>query len=110
MNSNYIGISEDFLKAEINRLTGSIENLEARFNQIDQIVQNMSNSYNSNSSETFKRKYDDLRQNYAIIKANLQTYITDFNNLISSYTKFRTTMVDKIDSYTISDSMDKGGE
>ena len=100
MNSNYIGINENQILAEISKITSNIERLDSRFNQIDQIIQNMGNSYNSNSSVTFKRKYDDIRQNYAIIKANMKSYIGDLNNLISGYKKFETTTADKVSSYT----------
>ena len=100
MNSNYIGINENQILATINKITSNIERLDSRFNEIDQIIHNMSNSYNSNSSVTFMKKYDDIRYNYAIIKANMKSYISDLNNLISSYKKFETTTTDKVSSYT----------
>lgn len=100
MNSNYTGINENQILATINKITSNIERLDSRFNEIDQIIHNMSNSYNSNSSVTFMKKYDDIRYNYAIIKANMKSYIGDLNNLISSYKKFETTTADKVSSYT----------
>lgn len=100
MNSNYIiGINENQILATINKITSNIERLDSRFNEIDRIIHNMSNSYNSNSSVTFMKKYDDIRHNYAIIKANMKSYIGDLNNLISNYKRSSTAITDVVSTY-----------
>lgn len=100
MNSNYVsGINETQILVVINRITSNIEKLEARFNQIDQIILNTNNYYKSSSANIFRKNYDDIRLNYSIVKTNLLSYVEDLTNLISSYKKFETSTADVINTY-----------
>lgn len=99
MNGNYVtGINENQVRNAISRITTNIEKLEARFNEIDSIVDSTRNEQ-SPSADMYRKQYADLRLNYEVIKKNMLSYINDLNNLIAHYRNNDATIGDQINEY-----------
>lgn len=100
MGNNYIsGINEQQVIVIINKITSNIEKLESRFNQIDIIISNTNSHYKASSADEFRKKYDNIRLNYDIVKKNLLSYADDLNNLIISYKKLETNTADMVNTF-----------
>ena len=101
MNNNYVsGINEQQLVGIINKINFNIEKLDKRFQQVNEIIYNTNFHYKTESADLFRKKYDDFKMNYDIIKKNLLSYVDDLNNLIIKYKKFETNAADMINSFT----------
>ena len=100
MSNNYVsGINEPQVKAIINRITSNIEKLESKFIEIDTIFSNNKQHYDSESALLFRKKYDNIRLNYDIIKKNLLSYVEDLTALVINYKKLETDIVDMVNTF-----------
>lgn len=98
-NNSVIGINEQQIRAITNKLTSNIEKLESKFNQIDAIIHDISPYYKADSNILFRKKYDNLRLNYDIVRKNLLSYVDDLNSLIISYKKMEANAVDMANKF-----------
>lgn len=86
--NNYIsGINESQILKAIDTVTNNIERLEKRFAEIEDIMEKTKASYKAASAETFNSQYNNFKQNYGVVKANLLSYIEDLNRLVRNYRK-----------------------
>ena len=100
MNAGYVmGINEQQIVAVINKITSNIEKLESRFEQIDSIISNTKAHYDAESADVFRKKYNDFRLNYAVVKTNLLSYVEDLTHLIIKYKKLETNVADMVNTF-----------
>ncbi len=86
--SNYIsGINEPQILKAIDTITKNIERLEKRFTEIENIMEKNKVSYKSASAQTYNARYNDFKQNYKVVRANLLSYVEDLNRLLRNYKK-----------------------
>lgn len=101
MNAGYVsGINEQQIVAVINKITSNIEKLESRFEQIDSIISNTNAHYNAESADVFRKRYNDFRLNYDVIKTNLLSYVEDLTHLIIKYKKLETNVADMVNTFS----------
>lgn len=88
------GIDEVRLERLIQKILNNIEQLEKRFDQLDEVIDRTKSFYKSDSASKYRNSYKDLRYNYNLVKKNILSYVNDLTKVKAKYKNFATLAAD----------------
>lgn len=83
--SNTIAINENEISTLIDNLTTSGEEVLKSLEEMSKVMSNLQNSIQGEVGDSINGKFSEYEEKFPYIKENLESYIQDFKNLVTSF-------------------------
>lgn len=94
------GYNDGSIDSEILYLNNIIDEITKNLNDIDMIIYNLDSYLEGEILDSIKKKYDEFRKQYEILKDNLNSYPQDLMNVKAGLKWEESSVINKFNEYT----------
>lgn len=96
--NDIVGINEEGLNELILHVSDKLDEVSMALNGLEDAVNSLSNGFDCTAKKAFMEKFEEMRENFPIVKENIESYISDLIKARDNTIGLKSVVVNVIDA------------